>query len=371
MGEAIDEGVVRAAVARVWREEVPRLRFDEALTWRDAGVDSLQTLHILLKLEQALGRPISFDLFTLDSSLGEVIGVLGAQAAAPLAAPADARAQVFVLPGIKGDDLNLAGFRHALAIHARCESLDYPGLDAPARVHGDLQLQTDLVVAEIGRRQPDGPICLAGYSFGGLLAFEAARRLTGSGREIGLVVLLDTFAGPKTPGAWDRPPGARRRYPILPRLAARPGEGPLGYVERLVFQGLVKYRRLDAARRLANWSRGHTPIEETDARRRRLLELMRLRAMDQWRPAPLAAPVLLITSDDYYTWSNTEVWPAVCANLTEIRVGGSHMEIFGPEALDRYLPAVVAGIAEATQSRPGSCLTDQASIASSRVRSGL
>jgi thioesterase domain-containing protein/acyl carrier protein len=353
MVEAIDEGRARDAVARVWREELPLLPFDEALTWRDGGVDSLKSLLILLRLEKLLGRAISFDLFTLDSRLGEVIRLLGGGAPAPFAdAPAVRREPLFVLPGIKGDDRNLADFRRSLASEVRVETLDYPGMDVPAKAHGDLDLQTDLIIREIGRRQPDGPICVAGYSFGGFMAFEVARRLADSGRQIGLVVLLDTFTGPARPGGSDLPAVPRKRYPILPRLAGRPGEGLRGYLERLAFQMLVKYRRLEAARRLANGCAGRTDIEQNDGRRRRMLELMRARALRRWRPRALAAPVLLITSDDYHDWSNAEVWPALCPDLTVRHVGGSHMDIFRPAALATINAAILSGLARLDRRAP-------------------
>ena len=45
-------------------------------------------------------------------------------------------------------------------------------------------------------RQADGPYYLCGYSFGGLVAFEMARRLRESGDEVALVGLFDTMMSP-------------------------------------------------------------------------------------------------------------------------------------------------------------------------------
>src|SRR5437762_11102840 len=45
-------------------------------------------------------------------------------------------------------------------------------------------------------RQTDHPYYLCGYSFGGLVAFEMARRLWESGNEVGLVGLFDTMMTP-------------------------------------------------------------------------------------------------------------------------------------------------------------------------------
>jgi thioesterase domain-containing protein len=49
---------------------------------------------------------------------------------------------------------------------------------------------------EIKCRQPIGPYFLCGYSFGGLVAFELARRLAEAGEEVRLVGLFDTLMSP-------------------------------------------------------------------------------------------------------------------------------------------------------------------------------
>jgi thioesterase domain-containing protein len=49
---------------------------------------------------------------------------------------------------------------------------------------------------EIKKYQPNGPYYLCGYSSGGLVAFEIARRLSESGDEVGLVGLFDTTMSP-------------------------------------------------------------------------------------------------------------------------------------------------------------------------------
>jgi thioesterase domain-containing protein len=49
---------------------------------------------------------------------------------------------------------------------------------------------------EVKARQPAGPYHLCGYSFGGVVAFEMARRLSESGDEVALVGLFDTTMSP-------------------------------------------------------------------------------------------------------------------------------------------------------------------------------
>ena len=48
-------------------------------------------------------------------------------------------------------------------------------------------------VAEICKLQPHRPFVLCGYSFGGIVVYEMARRLVSDGKPVGLVALIDTL----------------------------------------------------------------------------------------------------------------------------------------------------------------------------------
>lgn len=49
-----------------------------------------------------------------------------------------------------------------------------------------------IYVAEIKRRQPEGPYLVGGYSVGGVIAFEVARQLLEDGNEVEKLILIDT-----------------------------------------------------------------------------------------------------------------------------------------------------------------------------------
>jgi thioesterase domain-containing protein len=87
------------------------------------------------------------------------------------------------------------------------------------------------LVGELSGAQPEGPIYPGGFSFGGLVAFEAARRLRACGREVALLVLLDTF-GPGYPRPINRLERERRHLAALRRLDLASGPGHV--VERLL-----------------------------------------------------------------------------------------------------------------------------------------
>jgi amino acid adenylation domain-containing protein len=92
----------------------------------------------------------------------------------------------------------------------RVYGLEAPGLSDPAALAASLACLADDYTRRIRAAQPAGPYRLAGWSMGGVIAFEVAQRLEAAGLQVGLLVLLDApFAVPA-----DYVPGE-------PELAAR------------------------------------------------------------------------------------------------------------------------------------------------------
>ena len=70
------------------------------------------------------------------------------------------------------------------------------GLDGQEPPHATVEAMAAEYLRAVKARQANGPYYLCGYSFGGLVAFEMARRLRESGDEVALVGLFDTMMNP-------------------------------------------------------------------------------------------------------------------------------------------------------------------------------
>ncbi|HEY7391258.1 MAG TPA: thioesterase domain-containing protein, partial [Bryobacteraceae bacterium] len=66
------------------------------------------------------------------------------------------------------------------------------GLASQEPPHATVEAMAAEYLKEVKLWQPHGPYYLCGYSFGGLVAFEMARRLMLAGENVGLVGLFDT-----------------------------------------------------------------------------------------------------------------------------------------------------------------------------------
>jgi hypothetical protein len=180
---ATDLKHARNAVVEVWSKLVPGTPFQEQLTWSEAGVDSLKSLHFLLHLEALLERPLSFDLFARELTLGEVIRRVAEVSASDEDALPEGRT-IFLSPGIFGDEPILADFRHSLRSRLNCRLLDLPQLDQSPAVLSDIRATAALSVKYIEAQQPDGPVIIGGYSYGALVAYQTAVDLLERGRTI-------------------------------------------------------------------------------------------------------------------------------------------------------------------------------------------
>jgi thioesterase domain-containing protein/acyl carrier protein len=141
-----------------------------------------------------------------------------ASALAQLAAPAAARAMppgvlplqphgqrcpLFVFPGMGGHPVTFAPLAAELGADQPCFGLTVPGVNEDQVPLTTIEDITAAMVRTLRTIQPRGPYQLAGYSFGGFLAFEAAQQLVAARERVSMLAIYDTFA----PGARiERPP---------------------------------------------------------------------------------------------------------------------------------------------------------------------
>jgi thioesterase domain-containing protein/NAD(P)-dependent dehydrogenase (short-subunit alcohol dehydrogenase family)/acyl carrier protein len=108
------------------------------------------------------------------------------------------RLPFFCVHGAGGNVLNFRDVARAMHPEQPFYGLQASGVDGVSEPHKTIEDMADAYVAEIREVQPEGPYLLGGYSGGGMVAFEMARRLTALHLEVGLLVFLDTFH-PKMP----------------------------------------------------------------------------------------------------------------------------------------------------------------------------
>ena len=99
---------------------------------------------------------------------------------------------IFICAGMFGNILNLRQLALHLGADRPVYGLQARGLYGDQAPHETFEEMAADYLAEIRAVQPHGPYLLAGYSGGGLTAFEMARQLNAAGESVDQIVMLDT-----------------------------------------------------------------------------------------------------------------------------------------------------------------------------------
>ncbi|MFF7791131.1 acyltransferase domain-containing protein [Streptomyces sp. NPDC007991] len=231
------------------------------------------------------------------------------------------------------------------------------GEDRP--VYGLERIEEARTVREKARRyaeaiaaaHPDGPCLLGGWSFGGFVAQEMARQLTAAGREVPLVVLLDSV----------RPlplPGVTRADRIRTHFEGFAGHVADAYGVRLElpYDELVAMDddrdRIDTVLRALREAADVPPAA---------LEHQRASYLDMGigeahRPGGYAGPVVLYRAtgpaphtvrDPAYERDDEALgWDEVCPGLEVVPVAGHHLSLLDPPYVDEIAAHLSRVLAE-------------------------
>jgi acetoacetyl-CoA synthetase len=214
-----------AVVTRIWREHLGPAAGYEG-TFSDLGGSSRQAMTVLRQVRSELGRDVAMADFLAEPTLG---GLLAAarRTTAPDGTPAVVRLAAGdpLLPPLLfvNDAWGDVDVYWAAAQLLTSTGPVY-GLRLDLQHAGGRRATIDELAAagaeQVAAQAPEGPVRLAGHSFGGLVAFEVARRLRQGGRTVDFLGLVDVL--PPTAGL--RPPErllcavANRLAVVLPGL---------------------------------------------------------------------------------------------------------------------------------------------------------
>ena len=192
---------ISQTVARVWQQVllVPvRAAEDDFF---DSGGDSLKAITFVIELERALGLEISLTLINEAPRFDQLCQALS-ERRAPGSTPlvtlkaGDGLPPVFFIHGVGGNVVEILPAARRMTYPGAVIGIRARGVVRGEVPHTSIEAMAADYLREIKERQPNGPYYLCGYSSGGLVAFEMARRLSESGDEVGLVGLFDTTMSP-------------------------------------------------------------------------------------------------------------------------------------------------------------------------------
>jgi non-ribosomal peptide synthetase component F/thioesterase domain-containing protein/acyl carrier protein len=192
---------IARTVAQVWQTVLQTPVGSPEDDFFEVGGDSLKAITFMMELERALGLELSLTLITEApkfAGLCEAVREYRTTRYVPLVPlkAGDGSRPVFIIPGLGGTVAGLFPMTRRMTYPGAVIGIQARGLAGEDPPYATVEAMAAEYLREIKARQPDGPYSLCGYSFGGLVAFEMARRLRESGDEVALVGLFDTTMSP-------------------------------------------------------------------------------------------------------------------------------------------------------------------------------
>ena len=219
--------------------------------------------------------------------------------------------EAYILPGVFGDQVELAELRQRLRGRLDFELVDLPGAGAPGAVLANMVETASAVADEIERRSPAGVIALAGYSFGASAALATAVQLIGRGRKIGWLGILDgPFKVDELSGRY----AELRRATSIKAAAGRAAVDVAGAADE------TRRPVLSAA------SLALLGAERSQLVSRALLTHLRNKALEKWLPPSCGANGVHISTGSYGQLNRAR-WAELCPNLWQVDVAIGHEDL--------------------------------------------
>jgi iterative type I PKS product template protein len=182
------------------------------------GMDSLMSLSILGSLREKTGMTLPADLLIANPSIKDIersLNIGAPQVVTVTEVQTKAVKSLAVVPDRKASSVLLQGNSRTAARHlwivpdgsgSATSYVDIPDLNPKLAVWGlnspymktpeeytcGVYGMATKMITEMKRRQPTGPYHLAGWSAGGVIAFEITNQLIKAGNEVNQLILLDT-----------------------------------------------------------------------------------------------------------------------------------------------------------------------------------
>jgi amino acid adenylation domain-containing protein len=192
-------------VADIWKKSLSISNIGLDVDFFEIGGHSLIAVEVMTQLEKESGIKLPLSILfeyptirTLASLLHTQEKVRNWQTLVPIK-PHGNKTPLYIVHGV---GLNVLPF-YSIARHLDHEQPLYGiqayglnGVDQPQTCVEDIAAK---YLEEILVQNPDGPYALAGYSFGGIIAFEMAQQLAKMNKKVHPLILFDTYADRNSP----------------------------------------------------------------------------------------------------------------------------------------------------------------------------
>ena len=191
----------QAQLVKIWEDLLGRRPIGIQDNFFELGGHSLLAARLMHRVGQAIGKTVPLAMLLQAPTIEQLAAALRedgwSEKWSSLVAmqPAGLRPPFFCVHGVGGNVLNFRELAKRMAPDHPFYGFQAQGLDGTHPCFTRIEEIAAHYIHQIKSVQPHGPYFIGGYSFGGTVAYEMAQQLRASGESIGMLALLDTYAG--------------------------------------------------------------------------------------------------------------------------------------------------------------------------------
>jgi amino acid adenylation domain-containing protein len=185
-------------IAEIWQEILKIEKVDIFSNFFELGGYSILAVKVMIKIEKETGKRIPLSSLFQHSTIEKLALLLNteneieSEHLVPIK-PNGSKNPLFM---IHGAGLNILNFAHVIN-HFDEEQPVYGFQGIGPNGHDNwfksIEEMAACYIESILKINPKGPYAIAGFSFGGIVAFEIARQLKEQGKTVSIIALLDTY----------------------------------------------------------------------------------------------------------------------------------------------------------------------------------
>ena len=182
----------------IWQHVLRRSQIGVDDNFFDLGGDSSSALKIFTEIAQTCGRELPLETILRAPTITQLALLLEGTDSPRVPRlirmrTGTERPPVFITHGIGGSVLELSQLlRHMQTDHS-IYGLQARGIEGVDEPHDRIEDMAQYFLDAIREVQPTGPYILIGYSMGGLVTLDIARRLSETGEKIALLAMIESY----------------------------------------------------------------------------------------------------------------------------------------------------------------------------------
>jgi thioesterase domain-containing protein/acyl carrier protein len=188
-------------ILAIWQECLELDKIDINSDYFEIGGHSLVGVKVMAKLEKETGNRLPLVALLKHSTIKKLAAFMDSEffiwdSLVPLK-PEGTKPALYIVHGANHHVLIFNELAQQLDKEQPVYGLQSRGLNGVTEPHDSIDEMAADYISEIVASNPKGPYALAGFSYGGIVAYEMARQLKAQGKDVTILAQFDTYVFPE------------------------------------------------------------------------------------------------------------------------------------------------------------------------------